>query len=199
MTVTAILSACLWLTYIPTSWKSALFVLLRKPGKPRSDVTSYRPISLLPELSKIWEMLVSKLMNYHLLVQNIIIPEQYGFRRHHSTNHQLFRLTHSVRHHHNINKHTGLVCLDLKQSFDKVWHRGLVYKLHQIGLPTNIVKFITIYLKHRSFVVRLGSLLSGSMDVPAGVPLGSVLEPKLFTLFINDISRHPDTELALFE
>lgn len=196
--LTTIYKACLHLHYIPACWKLATIVPILKAGKPKKEASSYRPISLLPTLSKIFEKIIASRMDHHLKQNDVMMQEQYGFRSKHSTVHQLYRLTNEIRHNYNIGKLTGLLCLDMKQAFDKVWHAGLIYKLRQCGLPISIVKIVAVYLQDRRFAVRVGQSISDTAAIPAGVPQGSVLGPKLYTLYINDLHQHPDTNIALF-
>lgn len=94
--LTAIINATLRLAHFPTPWKEAKIIALPKPGKDLSVPSNYRPISLLPTLSKITEGVILKLVNSHL-EENIIVPQQHGFREGTSTAHQLLRLIEEIK------------------------------------------------------------------------------------------------------
>lgn len=119
-----IFNSCLAFQYYPLQRKHAIIIPIPKAGKPRKDITSYRPVSLLQTSENF-----SSESSRHAYFKNedTLLAEQFGFRSGHSTTHKLYRLTDHIRHNFNIGKHTGLICLDLQQAFDKVWHRGLVY------------------------------------------------------------------------
>ncbi|CAH2096055.1 unnamed protein product [Euphydryas editha] len=176
--LTKIFNGCLILGYYPSSWKIAKMIPIKKPAKSDSCPKSYRPISLLPSLGKLFE--------------------SFGFRRNHSTTQQLARVSEQITHGLNQKKCTGMVLLDIEKAFDTVWHEGLLHKLLINNVPTGLVKLVQSYLVNRSFSVAIGEHRSSLKPIPAGVPQGSILGPYLFSLYINDIPKRPHTQLAIY-
>ena len=80
------------LQYFPIQWQVVQVILILKPGKPANEVSSYRPISLLPILSKVLEWIIQRGMNPIIDAQNVIPDHQFGFRKKHSTNEQCNRV-----------------------------------------------------------------------------------------------------------
>ncbi|VVC27581.1 Reverse transcriptase domain [Cinara cedri] len=108
--------------------------MIPKPGKPPDSPESYRPISLLPLFSKIFERIILKRI---LPIIEANIPNtQFGFRHNHSTIHQVHRLVDKI----SYTLEKKLICtaafLDVSQAFDRVWHEGLLFKLKSILPPT---------------------------------------------------------------
>lgn len=193
-----ILNSCLKLQYFPSQWKNAIILPFVKPNKDARFASNYRPISLLTTMSKILEKLILTRLQKHEKQHNIIIQEQYGFRKSHSTTLQLANITNQITQNYNLNKVTAVLSLDIEKAFDTVWHDGLIYKLTQTNIPTYITQIIISYLKNRSFQVKIGKDLSDKNPVPAGVPQGGLLSPILFSLYINDIPKCPNTSLVVF-
>ncbi|CAG9136156.1 unnamed protein product [Plutella xylostella] len=125
--LTKILNACLRISYFPQAWKLAKVIAILKSGKDACLGTSYRPISLLSSLSKLFESVIYKrlIATTHHLLRN----EQFGFRKSHSTTQQLARVAEHVAHHLNLGQSTGMFLLDIEKAFDTVWHDGLLHKL----------------------------------------------------------------------
>ena len=184
-----ICNASLTLSHFPDAWKTANVLPFLKSGKDKSLAASYRPISLLPTLSKILEKIIyNRIINFES-ENKLLIPEQFGFRRRRSTLHQLLRLTNQISTNFNKNKSTALVLLDLEKAFDTVWTEGLIYKLDSFKFPPYILKILLSYLKDRKFVVTVKDTRSEQQKVVAGVPQGTILGPVLFIFFINVIPR----------
>ena len=123
--------------YFPGQWKVSQFVTILKSGKPPEDVKSYRSISLLPILSKVFEKLFITRIQPILQSTQIIPDHQFGFRRKHSTIEQVHRITNTI-HRAIVNKqYCTAAFLDISQAFDKVWHEGLLHKLSTF-LPNNM-------------------------------------------------------------
>ena len=139
--LTYIFNASLRLSHFPTDWKTANILPFYKSNKDKNQLTSYRPISLLPTLSKILEKIIYiRILNFES--KNIIlIPEKFGFRGKRSTLQQLFRVTNHISTNLNKNKSTALVLLDLEKAFDTVWTKGLIYKPDSYNVPLYILKF----------------------------------------------------------
>jgi hypothetical protein len=148
--ITQLLNASLLLEYFLNQWKVAQIILLLKPGQPPNVTTSYRPISLLPTLSKVFE----KLLYHRLLpiVENqLILPDhQFGFRQRHSTIQQIHRIVNKINEAIKNNQYCSAAFLDISQAFDKVWHTGLLYKLRQ-SLPLHYFPLLKSYLNNRHF------------------------------------------------
>lgn len=194
--LTKIFNACLFIGYYPDCWKIAKVIPIPKPGKDKTSPSSYRPISLLPCLSKILEKLILTRLRPTL---DLNVPnEQFGFKSQHSTSAQLTRLTQHIRGNFNLKKSTGMLLLDFSKAFDVVWHEGLIHKLLKINTPTYITRIIQSYISNRSFAVHINNVSSNTFSIPAGVPQGSILSPNLFNLFLHDLPSSPDCHMALY-
>lgn len=102
----------------------------------------------------------------------VIPDEQHGFRAHHSTAHQLLRVTEYITQGFNLNQATGAIFLDVAKAFDKVWHDGILYKMVQLNAPTWMTRIIQWFLQGRTFRVKLGTAMSTEKQIEAGVPPG---------------------------
>lgn len=192
-----IINACFKLRYVPHHLKIAEVIVIPKPGKPSSEVTSYRPISLLPTLSKVFERLFLKRLNKIVNERKLIPNHQFGFRNKHSTIDQVHRITNTIEKAFEDNKVCSAIFLDVAQAFDKVWHRGLEYKLYR-DLPIQYYEILKSYLSNRFFRVRYNQEYSNLKEISAGVPQGSVLGPVLYLLYTRDIPLDGGTMLGTF-
>ena len=123
--LTQIYNAILRLEYFPRHWKTGQIIMIVRPGKTPTEMPSYRPINLLPLLSKILEKMLLRRLSPILMAKQLIPDHQFGFRPKHGTIEQAHRLVHKIHEDFN-NTHfcTGTV-IDISQAFDKVWHPGL--------------------------------------------------------------------------
>lgn len=194
-----ILNNCLRIGYFPWTWKRAKVIPIIKPGKDPTSPSSYRPISLLSSLSKLFEKIIqNRLLNF-ANENNIFPEEQFGFRRGMSTVHQLSRVYQTIKRNREVAKTTAMALLDIEKAFDNVWHHGLLFKLKRFNVPLYIIKILQSYLTGRSFQVFISGTLSEVFMILAGVPQGSILGPILFNLFTSDLPALPgDGTLSLF-
>lgn len=195
--LTTLINASFRLKYVPDMWKVAEVIMIPKPGKPPHEVTSYRPISLLPIMSKLFEKLLLKRLNPIIEERHLIPDYQFGFREKHSTIDQVHRITNIIEQALEQKKICSTVFLDVAQAFDKVWHEGLIYKLRKM-LPIQFTKIFESYLTNRMFRVRQDDAYSKLMPIKAGVPQGSVLGPVLYLLFTCDIPDLDENIIATF-
>ena len=193
-----IIQACIELQYFPETWKHATVVAIPKPRKDPTLPSSYRPISLLPHISKILERVILNRIEDHLNSHEIIPPFQYGFRKGRSTTMQLHKSIHHITQSMNNHKITSFLSLDIESAFDSVWHDAVLAKMHKTKFPVFLTKLVKSFLTDRSFAVRIQNSVSTSQTIPAGVPQGSVLSPTLFNIFLHDFPTHPRTRVALF-
>jgi hypothetical protein len=195
--LTYLFNAAFRLKHVPASWKVAEVIMILKPGKTPHEVKSYRPISLLPVISKVFEKLLLK--RIRPLIQNAkLIPDhQFGFRQRHSTIDQVHRITDVIEKALEGKQICSALFLDVAQAFDKVWHEGLIYKLNKM-LPRQYVEILASYISNRLFRVKQEEAYSDLKDIQAGVPQGSVLGPVLYVLFTSDIPNFEEAKLATF-
>ena len=171
--------------------------MLPKPGKNPIDVTSYRPISLLPTISKILEKLILKRINKERNPQDWIPNHQSGFRQAHSTIQQCHRVADTINKALENRQFCTAALLDVSQAFDKVWHPGLLYKIKKI-LPTRYFNLLRSYLQERHFVTKYNNETSPSFQIHSGVPQGSILGPLLYILYTSDLPTTRDTTIGTF-
>ncbi|GFU60525.1 probable RNA-directed DNA polymerase from transposon X-element [Trichonephila clavipes] len=155
--------------YFPIVWKTATVVPILKPGKDPTQAESFRPIALLSILGKVAEKIILKRLYHHVEENNILIPEQRGFRPDLSTTHQLLRVVETIKSGFKNKKSTGAVFLDIQKAFDRVWREGLIFKLIKYDFPPPLIKLISSYLTDRNFSVRINDTYSSHRPTEAGV------------------------------
>ena len=129
---------------------------------------------------------------------NLISDNQSGFKPGDSCVNQLLSITHEIYRSFDDNLEVRAVFLDISKAFDKVWHKGLIYKLKQNGISGNILNNIIDFLSFRKQRVVLNGQVSQWTNIEAAVPQGSILGPLLFFIYINDLSDDLSTNAKLF-
>ena len=170
----------------PNDMKIAKIVPLFKSGD-ESIFSNYRPVSLLPQLSKILEKLFDKRLTDFVETHNILSNSQYGFRGNRSTAMALLDFMERVGSATDNKNITLGVFIDLKKAFDTIDHSLLIKKLGHYGVRGIASNWLKSYLLNRKQFVNFNGIKSELQDVICGVPQGSILGPKLFILYINDM------------
>ena len=174
--------------------KKANVVPVHKKGNKQS-LKNYRPISLLPICSKIFERGIFNETFTIFIKNNLISPNQSGFRPGNSCVKQLLAITHEIYKSFDEGFEVTEVFLDISKAFDEVWHEGLLPKLNQNGISG---KLLRDFLSCRKQQVVLNSQHSSWDNVTAGVPQSSILGTLLFLIYIIDLSDDLSSNCKLF-
>jgi exonuclease III len=173
---------------VPDQLKIAKVIPLFKSGD-RTSPNNYRPISILPVISKIFEKVMHTRLTKFLNDQNFFYKFQFGFRTHLDTKLAISELVNSLQH----NIDNGLVSvgvfIDLKKAFDTINHQILLKKLYHYGVRGNVYKWFDSYLKNRKQIVNLGNTNSNILNIETGIPQGSIIGPLLFLVYVNDMVK----------
>jgi hypothetical protein len=195
--LTNIINLCLSQSEIPNEWKKAEVIPLHKK-ETRDNCNNYRPVSILPIASKILERVVFKHLYNYFFENNLLTPHNSGFKPGDSTVNQLAFLYHTFCEALDMKKDIKIVFCDISKAFDRVWFKGIIYKLRRLGISGNLLNFFKNYLLNRKQRVILNGQHSEWGNIKAGVPQGSVLGPLLFLVYINDLADNITCNVKLF-
>ena len=172
----------------PDAMKIARVTPIFKSGD-KLDVSNFRPISVLPCFSKILEKLMYNRLYKYLTENNILYKKQFGFQKSHSTNHAIIELINNITNAFEKNLFTLGVFIDLSKAFDTVDHGILLHKLKHYGVTDTNLKWFKSYLTNRQQAVVYEDIKTNLLEIPCGVPQGSILGSLLFLIYINDIYK----------
>ena len=183
--LTHLFNECIATGVYPDEWKIAVVTPIFKKGDD-GDPNNYRPISIIPVVSKLFEKILAKQL-LHFFETNYFTKAQFGFRSGQSTTKAILELLSSVKKSFEDSEYCVASFLDLSKAFDSVSHPILVRKLYAYNLEPSACRLISSYLSERRQCVRVEGRISDLEHLNIGVPQGSILGPLLFLIYINDL------------
>ena len=186
--ITHIINLSLKTGKIPKVWKQARVTPIHKGGD-NTNPSNYRPISVLPVLSKVMEKMVFNQVYAYLSENNLLTKYQHGFRPGHSTQTALISLTDDISKHVDEGYVVAVITLDLEKAFDLISFDILLKKLTYFGFDKRVIRWFEDYFHEREQLTVVNGNRSTSKTVQSGVPQGSILGPLLFILTLNDLYK----------
>ena len=172
-------------------WKRDRVIPVYKT-EDRTKCENYRPISILPIISKLFEKEVFGQLYQYLIDNSLLSRFQSGFRPKHSTMSLLIEMGDNWFENMDNGEITGLISVDIRKAFDSIDHKILLRKMQdQFGVQDFELKWFQSYLTKRSQVCVVDGHASLAKEIVCGVPQGSILGPLMFLLYINDLPECP--------
>lgn len=186
-----LINVCIKEGYFPDQLKIGRVVPVHKKGD-MNDCRNYRPISVLPIISKIFEQVIANRLAEYLENKNYLVREQHGYRKNKSTMTAMVGVLKYINEALDEKKMVRMSLLDLSKAFDTVDHSILLQKLEYYGVRGIPLILIQSYLTQRMQVVELDGKRSEIKTIKYGVPQGSILGPLLFIIYLNDMISYLD-------
>lgn len=191
------MNECLEKRFIPQAWRSGIIIPIPKNGQDNSQAHNYRPITLLPVLRKFFEQIIKTRLER--LTQKRIPEHQFGFKNKNSTIHPLFVITNNIQTTHLNDRRTATLLMDINKAFDSVWHKGMLFRLYELGTPQYLLYTIRNLLNDNLLEIRINDTLSFPFSPEQGLPQGSPLSPLLYNIYCHDIYNHNQKDELTFD
>lgn len=174
---------------IPQTFKIALIVPIKKPKKSSDNIESFRPISLLPCLSKLLEKLIAKRIMWFATATNAFSPNQVGFKPGSSTTDALLYIDHLISKAFSTKNHISILSIDFQKAFDKIGAHVILNKLKEWKIGPKIFNYVKSFLSNRKIRCRVNNTFSETFSLFNGKPQGSPLSVVLFLVAFEDINK----------
>lgn len=191
-TITTVLNQCLQANTFPDQLKIAKIAPIFKTGE-KNKFENYRPISILPAVSKVFEKAMANQLVDHLKTNNILYRSQYAYRQNHNTELAAAEFIDKVVNDLDNKASPLAIYIDLSKAFDTINHTILLDKLEHYGIRNGALDLFRSYLHNRRQYVAYNNSTSNMVDISIGVPQGSILGPILFTIYMNDFVNSSST------
>ena len=184
-----IINILLSMGYFSVKFKNGHMIFAQKEGKDEREALNYRPITLLEVPGKISEKIVNERFMKFLENTRKINKNQFGFRNGYGTEMAITKVYEKVAMNQHQRSQCNIVCRDVAKAFDKVWHRGLKFKILHLELPSIVERILCSFLDDRTAQIKMYGMLSDRFQLRSSVPQGSVLSPTLLCVLHIGSSR----------
>jgi len=177
---------CWRLGCTPSDWFLDVISPIPKPKKDHTFPANYRPIAVSCIVGRLFQKMIAKRLQYFTIKLKIFKPNQSGFQMNRSCIDAIIPLYQSILHSQDIKSATQLLQTDFSKAYDTVWHKGLIYKLYNMGIQGKILKWLNFFISNRYTTVKYNKIRSDKYKQTVGLPQGSSLSPILYILYTND-------------
>ena len=196
--VTQIFNSCISTSVFPDCWKMANISAIWKNKGAKNDVSNYRPISVLPILSRIFEKMLSNQLGNFCEINGLIPKEQFGFRAKSSCETALAVATDKWMSEVDKGMFVGVILIDLSKAFDSVNHLKLIKELSSLQLCASTIRLFQSFLDGRIQRVVCGGASTEWKSINRGVPQGSCLSPLLFNIYVRRLPNEANCDVCQF-
>ena len=183
-------------SYFPKFGKKAKVVMIPKKSNDTSNLNNLRAISLLPNISKVFEMCINSYIDNWCQMKKLIDNNQFGFKFRHSTTHAINLLISSINWNLNKGLCTGACLIDFEKAFDSVWIPGLIYKLHKMPFPIKFIVLLYNMINDKCFKVFHNDCISEDFFIVNGLQQGTINALILFNIFISELLSQESNMIA---